>query len=218
MSSLTRIAVITQVPIGKGSIEGVRFVDTKEVEFGIAVVQVASQFQFDTNQASRKLKSLLGKDFQFDKARTEINPKAVNVLTLIQYERVLRLLDRAGNKQAQSVVDDLIGLSLHQIFCDAFDLEFEKRDRQDWLENRQNTKESYRELTDALKGYGFNESDQYRNFVFMMQSRLDIETKTRDLQTTQKLRMLDKTQVKLAMMIKEQKLDPYKALNQMIIN
>lgn len=39
----------------------------------IAVPQVCDRFSIDTSQASRRFKSLLGKDFSFDKAKTDLN-------------------------------------------------------------------------------------------------------------------------------------------------
>ena len=67
-------AIVSPVPIGNRSIEGLLLQDGT---YAIAVPQICSIFQFDTNQASRDLKAILGAGFQFLKARTTLNSKAV---------------------------------------------------------------------------------------------------------------------------------------------
>ena len=143
-------AKIATVRIGHLEFEGLMLHDGT---FGIAVPQICSVFQIDKNQASRTFKAILGEQFQFDKWRSTLHPKAVNVLSLIDFERLLRKLDRCGNLLAQELVDLLLGLSLQQIFSDAFCLQFEKEDRQQWLKDRQEGKEKRRTLTDSIKDY-----------------------------------------------------------------
>jgi hypothetical protein len=43
-------------------------------------LQICALFQFDKRQASRSLKALLGSDFQFDKIKTVLHPKAINAI------------------------------------------------------------------------------------------------------------------------------------------
>jgi hypothetical protein len=143
-------AEIATVKIGHLEFEGLMLPDGT---FGIAVPQICSVFQIDKNQASRTFKVILGEQFQFDKWRSTLHPKAVNVLSLIDFERLLRKLDRNGNLLAQQLVDLLLGLSLQQLFSDAFCLQFEKEERQQWLKDRQEGKEKRRTLTDSIKDY-----------------------------------------------------------------
>ena len=94
---------------------------------------------------------LMSKDFQFAKTTSELHPKAVNILTLLEFELLVAKLDRAGNILAQKFRDSLVGLALYQLSCDAFNIKFEKQDRQKWLKERQEGKSCRRSLTDATK-------------------------------------------------------------------
>lgn len=136
-------AEITNVQIGVLTIEGLL---ADNGAFYVAVPQIADRFQLDSNQASRAIKPLLGAGFQFDKIKTPLNPKAVNAVKLSDFERLVAKLDRSGNIFAQQFRDDLVGLSLHQLFCDSFGIKFEAEDRQRWLQERQTHKEQFHPL------------------------------------------------------------------------
>ena len=56
--------------------------------FYVGVSQASTLFQLRISDATRNIKALLGKDFQLLKMRTDLNPKAVNVITLSQFETV----------------------------------------------------------------------------------------------------------------------------------
>ena len=106
------------------------------------------------NQASRDIKALLGEGFQFDQTVSELNPKKINYLTLPEFEKVLALLDRKGNLAAQQLRDDLVGLSLTQLFSDSFHQKFDEEDRQNYLETRQVARKAFKpSYTNHLKEY-----------------------------------------------------------------
>jgi len=121
--------------------------------FAIAVPQVCSTFQFLKHNASRELEAILGAGFQFLKVCTTLHPKAVNCITLPDLERVIRALDKKGNVVEVEMADSLIGLSLVQLFSDAFGIKFEVLERQEWMERRMAGKVVRREMTDAIKLY-----------------------------------------------------------------
>ena len=127
-------AVVATVDIGHHKIQGLMLPNG---DFAIAVTQIAEMFQINSNQASRTLKPLLGKGFQFDTTKSELHPKAVNILSLTDFEIVTLELVIRGNKAAIAFQRSLAGLALTQLFNDAFGIKFEKIDRQNWLKERQ---------------------------------------------------------------------------------
>jgi len=143
-------AELAIVCIGSIEIEGLMLEDGT---FGVAIPQVCTLFQLDKNQASREVKALLGNNFQFDKWCSQLNPKAVNVLFLKDFERLILRLAIKQNELAINLSELLIELSLQQLFSDAFCIQFEKEERQAWLKDRQNGKIVRRTLTDAIQDY-----------------------------------------------------------------
>jgi hypothetical protein len=141
-------AQIAQVNLGHIQIEGLMGSDGR---FYVAVPQIADRFQFDKNQASRDLKALLGGGFQFDKAITPLNPKAVNAVTLDQFHRILIELGFKGNALVREILRDMSALGLHQLFCDAFDIKNNAEDRAAWLQQRIESKQLFWELTQQIK-------------------------------------------------------------------
>jgi hypothetical protein len=149
--------------------------------------------------------------FQTSKTKTEFNKNTTLSISLLEFERVLAKLDRAGNVKAQAFRDGLVGLSLQQLFCDAFGVKFETEQRQEWLEERFKTKKDFRPLTAQLKANGFTENCEYGLFVHKMQQLIGLENGTRDLADLRKLKELDNIQTSLIADM-ECGLKPYDAL------
>lgn len=208
---MTLSAEITQVNFGAFQIEGL--MDEKG-DYYIAVPQVAALFQFDSNQASRKIKALLGKGFQFDTCKTKLNPKAVNAIPIDEFEKLLLELVLKGNQKAIELSRALIGLSLHQLFSDAFGIQFEVADRQRWLACRFNTKHDFRPLTDQLQNYGFKEPWEYAKFIHAMQAKIGLEDGTRDWAEYEVLNKLERAQTRLTAYM-ECGIKPYEALKKL---
>ncbi len=205
---MTIKAEIATVAFGPLTIQGLM---NENGEFGVAVPQVAEHLQFDGNQASRTVKALLGKGFQFDKWKTPLNPKAVNVITLEAFQDLIRAMDKRGNPAAAAFVDALFGLSLQQIFADAFGQKFEAENRQRYLTTRLSTKHDFRPLTDQLKAHGFESPQDYARFVWAFQTKLGIESGTRDHVDVVTLVRLQGAQVKLTTLM-ECGVSPWEAL------
>lgn len=158
------IAEFAQVKIGTLSIDG--FMD-KDGNFYVAGIQLSDIFGFDRSQATRTLKRLLGDGFGFDRLKVkngcnEVSKNTgrdsgykgdINAVKIADFQKVLVAFDRKGNKIAQAITDALIGLSLHQLFCDAFGIKFESEERQAWLVARMESKEFFFELTEQIEAW-----------------------------------------------------------------
>jgi len=152
-------ALVSKVQFGTVEVEGLLLPDGS---FGVAVTEANNLLTFSAHQnhASRQVKALLGEGFQPTKVASELNPNAVVVLTLAEFELLVRKLDRAGNKKAQELVDACVGLSFVQRFSDAFGVKFEKAERDLWLEARKGHRESFHPLyTQWLKSDQPNRKD-----------------------------------------------------------
>jgi len=147
---MTIKAEITTVAIGSLAVQGLM---SEIGEFGVAVPQITECFQIDKNQASRDIKALLGEGFQFDKWRTSLNPKAVNVVSLEAFEKILFELALAGNPVAIDMSRAMIGMSLKQLFSDAFNVKFDADDRQAYLVQRMKRVAAFFRWTDCIKDY-----------------------------------------------------------------
>ena len=127
MHNNTKRAVVAIVPVGHLEIEGLM---AEDGEYGIAIPQVAKRFSFPIKHASRDLKAMLDKDSSLPtKWKTDLNSKAVNVITLKQFEKVVFELALKGNQGAVDFCRALIGDSLEQLFADAFGKKREKEER-----------------------------------------------------------------------------------------
>lgn len=156
MANTILTAIVHPVPVGSTEIEGLLL---ENGEYAIAQQQVASLFSVMATSAPEWLERNLGKGFQLWKVTTN-RPKqagkqnrAENALSLIDFEKLLRKLDRKGNEIARVFVDNLVGLSLRQLFADAFGEKFEKEERQKLLQSRQAGKIQRLSLTDGIKAY-----------------------------------------------------------------
>lgn len=142
-------AKVAPISIGTIEIEGLLFGDGS---FGVAIPQLDRLKLVPPNRSLKQLESLLGMTLQSHrKVKTELNPKAVNAIDLLDFEKVLRKLDRQGNEVARLLCDSLIGVMLHQLFCDGFEIVFEADDRQEFLKERMESKALFWELTEAIR-------------------------------------------------------------------
>lgn len=132
---MTTTAYETQVAFGSYSLTGL--MDEQGTYYIDTPILIKEGLLTRQDHASRDLKTLLGKEFGLAKLRVEYRNTSVTAIALKDFEVLLAKLDRKGNKAAQKLRDDLVGLSLHQLFSDAFNVTFGKKERQQWLTQRQ---------------------------------------------------------------------------------
>ena len=150
MLQKTKKAVVTTVKVSHIEFEGLMLPNGG---YAIAVSQLYALGLIRQDKASKVLKALLGNSFQFKKTISELNPRAVNIISLLDFEKLLIKLDRKGHKPAQDLRDELIGLSFKQLLSEAFRQKFEKDENQQWLKERQDGKYMRRTFTDSIKDY-----------------------------------------------------------------
>jgi len=180
-NSNTIKAQVAKVEIGQQEIEGLLLPDGT---YAIAVEQIWNLFGSENDSvlksqkyASQTLKRLAPQGFQ-NSHRVKVpdlqNGNARNsclVIPIEGFEIVLAKLDRAGNIKAQDFRDNMVGLSIRQCFADAFNEKFEQEERQEWLTERQESKQVRLKLTDAIKWYieNFGDllSENERKFLYV---------------------------------------------------
>lgn len=170
MADIILRAEVTEVSIGLLTIEGL--MDEKG-RYHVALPQVVALDLVPPNRSLKQIESLVGMTFQsHHKLKTKLNPKAVNAISLKDFEILLAKLDRSGNVLAQQFRDDLVGLSLQQLFSDAFGVKFDVTDRQAFLVERMKGKMTRRTLTDAIKDYIDRTPDLSENAIKFMYSNI----------------------------------------------
>lgn len=198
MTQLT--AKVTTVQLVSVSVEGLRFSDGT---YGISVQQANDLLAFSStqNHASQALKRILGKEFSPPKIKVEGENALQNCIALVEFEKILLKLAIAGNIPAQELSENLIGLSLVQLFSDAFGIKFEKEQRQLWMDERKSTKVTFHPLTDAIQKYLGATSQEFGLYIWQFQTALKVATGTRDFLSVDELRTLNNAQVKVATML-----------------
>lgn len=151
MSEKIVTAVVAQVKIGVIEIEGLLL---ESGDFAVSVPQCNSIFNFSTHQnyASQTLKRILGNSFSPHKVKVQGIKQTLNCLTLVEFEQMMFELVLVSNPKAIELSRCLLGLSLKQLFSDAFNIKFEQEERQNYLvERMKHLKQFHPKLTKWLK-------------------------------------------------------------------
>ena len=109
---------------------------TENQELYVGVSQFESISSVPQKNASRDLKAILGKDSQWLKLKSDLNPKTVNAVPLEKVSEVLFELAKKGDTKAAFTVKMLLGLSLTQLAYDAFGIKFETIERNTWINTK----------------------------------------------------------------------------------
>jgi hypothetical protein len=168
-SSIVQKAIVAEVPVGKLKISGLMLPDGA---YAVAVPQIYDLFGGDVGFGTDKeyattyLKRLMGKGFRPDKTATELGNQKIAYVLLPDFEKTVAKLDRAGNKKAQNFRDDMVSLSLTQLFADAFGVKFEQKERQEYLIERMVHREHFHPTVTAWwKADGLESGVEYAERV-----------------------------------------------------
>ncbi len=121
-------------------------------DFYVSVPQIADLTETSRNTASRDLKRLMGEGFEasIQKVSTEFNQRPVNAISVEDFVLVITRYALAGNPAAANLLMALAGVSIHQLFCDAFGQKFDADDRQAFLTARMLSKSVRSDFEDAI--------------------------------------------------------------------
>jgi len=106
---------------------------TENQELYVGVSQFESISSVPQKNASRDLKAILGKDSQFLKLKSDLNPKTVNAVPLEKVSEVLFALAMKGDIKAAFTLKMLLGLAVTQLAYDAFGVKFEVEERANFV-------------------------------------------------------------------------------------
>jgi hypothetical protein len=166
MSKRILTAAIAIVQIGYVKFEGLM---DEEGNYYVAVPQLVTLDLIPPDRSLKQLQAIHSNAFQTHvKLKTALHPKAVNAIPLRDLEGLILELAIKGNQAAIDLARMLVGLSLQQVFSDAFGIKFEQEERQKWLKTRQAGKQVRYSLTDAIKWWLENNevSDNTRKWIY----------------------------------------------------
>ena len=158
-STKAKVAFVT---FGETEVEGLKLADGT---YALTCVQANQLIKFSTstqNVAKLAKDALRGKsrlipenklENVFVKVATELTNNPQWTMTIEQFEDLVKVYARRGNKNAIDFALATIGLSIRQRFADAFNEKFEREEREEWVKNRHEGKQVRRTLTDAVQSY-----------------------------------------------------------------
>jgi len=173
-------AVRQQVNIGPIQFEGLMLPDGS---FGVTQKQLADLVDLSSNNLVYYIRAAIPKDtnsmvykftpehaitfaqqgFRRSRIALEGQNSKVNIIPLDDVVSILYWLGEKGNTNARGILNLLAGLSLNQLFCDAFGIKFDKDDRQAWLKARLKGKQARRSWTDAVRDHALRHPDHWPN-------------------------------------------------------
>jgi hypothetical protein len=205
--------------------------------FAIALPQISKLFpeSVTPHNATRTVKRSLGKgssEISFLRATTRLNSKAVNTITLDMFEILVFELAMVGDVLAQNFMRILFGLSLKQIWSDAFKVKFEAEDRQAEITSRQTGKDIFKRLMlvvqTHLHSQGKNDPGHYYaqlvnkiyRGLFGMEAKelrdvrsVDKSALTRDHFTARELSVISRVEDGVMFMIQHMGKEPFEAVD-----
>lgn len=174
MKEKTKKAVVATIKYAGFEFPGLMLPDSS---YAIGSIQIAEIFQFDQNQASRTIKRILAKGFQFDRVASELHPKKINIVLLKDFGRLVNAIARTKDQayeNAREIAFAIQDASVTTTIEMAYDIAFNNKQRLEEYQARQEArvqgKLTRRSLTDAIQDYikanADTLSDKYERFAY----------------------------------------------------
>jgi hypothetical protein len=150
--------------------------------FGMSLSDICRIINWDVKRGSdifknKWVKELAAKGFEGSERVTLPEKNHAAIVSIEWVPSILQCLARSGNDGAWEILSVFAGLSLQQLFCDAFGEKFETAERQAWLQARYGAIEKRNEWTDSIKLYGETHevSENWKRFIYAnVSDRLNI--------------------------------------------
>lgn len=175
MNDITK-AVVATVDLGFDKIDGLMLPDGGYV---VAIPQLADIKLIPQGRSMKQLESLVGMAFQsHQKIKSDLHPKAVNTISLSDFSKLIRQLDKQGNSIARAFVDAILEEGLERRFDKAFGKQVEESERNQLLALRMKRLLARRLWTDTLRDrsvklFGVKpEPEDYRDWTIIVNQRL----------------------------------------------
>lgn len=189
-------AVIAQINLGVIQVEGLMLPNSN---FAIGVSQLAQILPnlVSPTHETRSVKRLLGISSPLARVTSEINSRAVNIISLEEFEKVLVEGAIRGDSDSINLLRDLVGLSLTQLWSDGFRIKFEKQEREEYLVSRvEHLKEFHKRLTPWWKQDGCVSSADYIARVVEFKDAISLPKHKRvDDFTLEELRLINSKEI-----------------------
>lgn len=141
-------AIVAKIDLGFAKIDGLMLPNGS---YAIAVPQIADLFQIPNKNTSRDFKALLGDSFQFLKTSSELNPKAVNALSVRDFSLLVVELSAKGHPFAKALNRAFVEESIDRRFDTAFGKKVSEVERNQILALRMKRLLARRGWTDLLQ-------------------------------------------------------------------
>lgn len=166
---LNVMALRTMVPFGMFEIEGYllpKYLWTSTNKFGVSQTQAVLLVHpgYDRNRGAAKYNETVSTKVAQELAPTGIqvhrevkvesakgDASKVNLVPVDQLVLFLKICKHLGSNEAENLLDDLAGLSLQQLFHDAFELEFGIESRQKFLLEWQGVRQRLRDVHGGMQ-------------------------------------------------------------------
>lgn len=176
MSNDTSKAVVATVDLGFANIDGLMLPDGSYVA---SIPQLADIKLIPSGRSIKQLESLCGMTFQsHQKIKSDLHPKAVNIIGLSDLSKLIRQLDKQGNLIARAFVDAILEEGLERRFDKAFGKQVEESERNKLLALRMKRILARKLWTDILRDrstalFGVSPTpDKYRDWTVQVNERL----------------------------------------------